>query len=298
MSVIRTGEPYHFEFSTILPNNERATFYSVSAFKVGEGIGIISLDVTTRKAAEEEVRQHQAELARVLRMGTMGEMASSLAHEVNQPLAAIYNFSRGCLRRLTSGKSSPSEFRPALEQISEQAERASAIVLKIADFVRKGEPVRVSTKPNELVHSVARLASGELSDGHVKLELELGNLLPAVDIDRIEIEQVLLNIVRNSVEAMQETPAGDRTLVVATHQSNHDEIEITVRDTGPGLPDLAGDIFEAFFTTKQGGMGMGLAISRTIMEAHGGQVWVEQGAPRGAVFHITLPVSAAGNAGG
>lgn len=298
LNVIRTGETYHFEFSTVLPNRTSETFYSVSAFKVGEGIGILSHDVTSRKAAEEEIRQHQAELARVLRMGTMGEMASSLAHEVNQPLAAIYNFSRGCLRRLTSGKSSPSEFRPALEQISEQAERASAIVLKIADFVRKGEQVRVSTNPNELVHSVARLASAELRVGRVKFELELGDLLPAVDVDRIEIEQVLLNIVRNSIEAMQETPPGDRTLVVVTHQPSDDEIEITVRDTGPGLPDLASDIFEAFFTTKQGGMGMGLAISRTIMDAHGGRLWAEPGARCGVMFHITLPVSPVGNTSG
>ena len=289
--VLRTGTAMKFDGAVFKEATGRVQWLTGQAFPVGKNrVGMIVSNITERVEAEQARRQHQAELARVLRMGTMGEMASSLAHEVNQPLAAIYNYSRGCLRRLTSGKSSPSEFRPALEQISEQAERASAVVRKIADFVRKGEPAQAPTDLNELVHSVARLVGAELGDGQVRLKLELGNLIPVVEIDRIEIEQVLLNIVRNSIEAMQETPLRDRTLAIATRQPSDDEIEITVRDTGPGLPDLAGEIFEAFFSTKQGGMGMGLAISRTIMDAHGGRVWAEQGAPCGAVFHITLPV--------
>ena len=240
--------------------------------------------------AEEHARRHLTELAHVLRVNSMGEMATALAHEINQPLTAIYNFSRGCLRRIESGSASPNELVGALTQVSEQAERASKVVRNLADFVRKGKPDRTETDVNEMVRLVVELARGELENTHVGVVLNLADGLPRIPIDRIEMEQVLFNLVHNSVEAMKEVPARRRSLTIVTAMSADDAIEIVVRDTGPGFADnILDHIFEPFFTTKSKGMGMGLAIGRTIVAAHRGRMWAAPNDEMGAAFHVTLP---------
>ena len=240
--------------------------------------------------AQEQADQRRSELARVLRMNSMGEMVTALAHEINQPLTAIYNFSRGCHRRIESGGVSPNELIDPLEQITKQAERASKVVRNLADFVRKGRPDQTETDVNEMVQLVVELARDELKSTRVGLVLDLAQGLPRITVDQIEIEQVLLNLVHNAVAAMREVPARRRSLTIVTAMSANDAIEIVVRDTGPGIAnELLSHIFEPFFSTKSKAMSMGLAIGRTIVAAHDGRMWAEPNKEMGAAFHVTLP---------
>ncbi len=252
-------------------------------------------DVSEQKQAAERARQHEAELARVLRLSTMGEMASGLAHQLNQPLAAVVNYCRGCLRRLQSGEWKSDEIMNALEQACEQADRASTIVRDIRDFIRKSEPRRSLVDVNESVGSAVTLAEGELRNNRVRIRLNLADGLPPALVDAVEIEQVILNLLRNGMEAMMETEVRKRQLTICTLMAADRAIEVALQDTGPGLsPDIEDKIFEPFVSTKREGMGMGLAISRTIVEAHGGRLWATRIAGGGARFHFTLPADGGG----
>jgi PAS domain S-box-containing protein len=258
----------------------------------------LALDVTDRKAAEERAREHKAELAHVLRLGTVEEMASAYAHEISQPLVAIYNYARGCSLRLESGRYSAADLTDVLARIAQQAERASKVVRNIGDFVRKGETELHEADLNAIVRTVAELAEVDFERGRVKLVLSLAESLPLVMVNRIEVEQVVLNLVRNAIEAMQDVAPADRILTIRTARRGDDEIEIVVSDTGPGLPAEAARVFEPFFTTKPGGLGMGLSISRTIIEAHGGRIEAEPAYGRGAEFTIALPIRQMAEANG
>ena len=251
----------------------------------------VSIDVTEKKAAAEQLRQRHTELAQVLRMSTMGEMTSAIAHELNQPLTAIYNYARGCLRRVRSGKWSREELIDVMEKTSEQAKRASDVVRNIREFLGRGAPDRSHVDLNDLAMVVANLAASELHSGRVGLSLDLADAVPPVLADRIEIEQAILNLVRNGIDALQEVPEGERRLVMHTSTVDDRAVEVAVFDSGPGLSTAVVDrIFEPFFTTKQDGMGMGLAISRTIVEAHGGRIWAEANGGRGTTFRLRLPI--------
>lgn len=254
-------------------------------------------DVTDRVRAEREARRHQAELAHVARVSTMGEMATGLAHELNQPLGAIVNYARGCTRRIDLAGSGPPEVREALERIVEQAVRASEIIRRIRRFVRKAPPRRETAQVNDLVLETLRLADNELRQHEVKTELDLAADLPPVHVDPIQIEQVILNLIRNAVEAMADVRTGPRRLYLRT--SRHPQkkaVEVTVRDTGCGItPDVASRAFDQFFSTKNGGLGMGLAISRSIIEAHGGHLEALADAGPGGTFRFWLPASNEGD---
>ncbi|MBI3463968.1 MAG: PAS domain S-box protein [Planctomycetes bacterium] len=246
-------------------------------------------DVTERQQARERLRRHEAELAHVLRLSTVGEMASGLAHELNQPLSAVSNHAEAWMRRLRSGAGTSEELLAALEQISQQAVRAGEIIRHLRDFVRKGEPRRSTVGVDEIVHEVVALVSSEAQQKQITLRLELAPGMPAVAADRIQIEQVLLNLVRNAFEAMTELEAGTRALTIRTSTAAEELVEVAVADTGRGLnPETIDHVFEPYFTTKAGGLGMGLSISRAIVEAHGGRLWATPNPDRGVTFRFTL----------
>jgi PAS domain S-box-containing protein len=253
-------------------------------------VNIYGRDITAVRRAEQESRQHQAELVHVCRLSTMGEVATGMAHELNQPLSAIVNFANGCSRRLQSNVGERRELVDAMGQITTQAQRASEIIRRLRALVGKQPPIRSRVDLNHLVREVCSFVEFDTSkmDLAIELDLEPGEI--PVDVDLVQIEQVLLNLVRNALDALNEVPARTRRLTVRTLLAGEDA-EVAVRDTGPGIePDRLQSLFEPFFTTKDSGMGMGLPISQTIVENHGGRIWAEADPKGGAVFFIRLPV--------
>ncbi len=249
----------------------------------------VGLDITERKRSQEVIRQREAELAQLLRRSTLDEMASVMAHELNQPLSAMVNYANGSLRRLRSDSVDPADLTEIMTRISEQAQRASDVLRRISGFVGQAEPERGPVDIGEVVQAVATMLGGQLQAGKVRLQVELEDGAGPVFVDRIEIEQVLLNLARNAIEAMEVTPAEDRELRIRTRTASDGDLEVIVSDTGPGFDkDAAETIFEPFVTTKQNGMGMGLSISRTIVEAHGGRIRIDRRG-RGGTVRLTLP---------
>lgn len=251
----------------------------------------VCMEVTQRKQAEEQVRLHQAELARVARLSTLGVMTSAVAHELNQPLTAINAFAHGCVERLRAGPVNAPEMLAAVEKISYLAARAGKVIARLRNLVRRRPPHRSTVDLNELVREVVALVALETRRGHVRVHLELAEALPVVLVDRIQIEQVILNLALNATEAMSQVPAGERELTLQTSWLPGNLVEVSVRDRGCGIaPEISPQIFDPFFTTKTDGMGMGLAISRSMIEGHGGRLWVIPNPDRGVTFHFTLPV--------
>ena len=250
-------------------------------------------DITERKQAEELVRRRQSELAHFSRLSVMGEMASAMAHELNQPLAAIANYTNGCLRRLRArAGGGDDEVVQALEHVSAQARRAGEIIRQLRNFVRKGESSHTSVYLNEIIQEVTQLVRGDLSQNDIALHLNLGDGIPSVLADTVQIQQVLLNLVRNGIEALADCGPIARSLTIETSVSQDELACVAVRDNGAGLsPGLANRIFDPFFTTKSKGMGMGLSISRSIVEAHGGRVWATPNPDRGTTIFFTVPVN-------
>ncbi len=261
----------------------------------GQINGILSSgeDITEIKLAKEKAEQHQAELAHMARLNTMGEMATGIAHELNQPLTAVANYASVCQQIIHSVDKPPSTFSEALEGIQSQTMRAAEIIRRLRDFVRKKGPEMSYVNLNELVNDVVGFV---LTDAHklsVDLKLQLDDQLPLVYADSIQIEQVLLNLARNSMEAMDSADSKTRELIIRTFVNNEKIVQANVADTGPGMDaDILNHIFDPFFSTKEGaGMGMGLSISRSIVEAHGGRLTADSSASQGATFCFTLPVS-------
>lgn len=254
------------------------------------------LDITERKRAEELARQQQEQLQFTSRLVTMGEMASTLAHELNQPLAAIASYNTGCLNLLQNGQTAPQDLLPALEKIGLQAQRAGKIIRRVHDFVRKSEPKRAPCAVGEVIEDCLGFVEAEARKRHVRIDCNLP-VLPPVPADRLMLEQVLLNLIRNGMEAMAATQEADRVLSIAV-AIGESELEISVSDHGSGIPaDIRDKLFTAFFTTKAEGMGIGLSICRSIIEFHRGRLWAEDN-PRsptgsGTIFRFTLPLDAA-----
>jgi two-component system sensor histidine kinase TtrS len=248
-------------------------------------------EIAERKRVEESDRLHQAELAHVSRVSTMGELASGLAHELNQPLAAITNYARGCARRLETGSVEQHELLEATLRIVDQAERAAAIIQRLRGFLRKKESAHTVIDINATVGETVELFSSEARKNGVTVRMNLAPRLPPTHADMIEIEQVILNLMRNGVEAMADVEPEHRELVISTGMSNEDSISVDVRDNGHGLSDEERmHLFEPFYTTKTHGTGLGLSISRSIIEAHGGNLQVTPNADRGLTVRFTLPV--------
>ncbi|HYH40268.1 MAG TPA: PhnD/SsuA/transferrin family substrate-binding protein [Azospirillum sp.] len=248
-------------------------------------------EMAERRRAQEESRRRQIEMDHVARLSILGEMASNLAHELNQPLAAITNYARGCARRLDAGTADPAELVEATRAISAQAERAAQIIQRIRDFVRKRAPLVEPMDVNAAVLAARALCDSRARGAGVTLRLALADGLPPVAADRLQIEQVVLNLILNALDAMAEAAPADPTVTLTTHAGDG-RVELAVADHGPGLaPHLRDRLFEPFFTTKPQGMGLGLSICRTIVEAHGGRLWAEDNPDGGLVMRVSLPAS-------
>ncbi len=249
-------------------------------------------DITERNRAEEVARRHREELAHVLRVNTVGEMTAGLAHEINQPLSAIISYAKGCVRRMRAVPGTPRELVDTIERITAQAVRADQIVRHLRDLVRRQEPRREPVALNDLVRGVADLVRDEATERRIMMRLDLEAEIPLVQVDRIQIEQVILNLVRNGFEAMRTPDPENCVLSIRTMMAGPDTFEVAVCDAGEGLTAATADqVFQPFFTTKSGGLGMGLSISRSIIEAHGGRLWATPNQGRGATFRFTIPVS-------
>jgi two-component system, LuxR family, sensor kinase FixL len=267
---------------------------SVIADHEGKPLLIISqiLDRTDVVHAELEARKQRERLAHVARLGTLGEMAAGIAHELNQPLAAIANYTQACQRLMASGNMDADELGQVLGRVTAQARRAGDVIHRLRAFVRRHTPDRRHRDANELIREILPLVEMDCRSHEVDLALEFQPDLPQVQVDGIQLQQVLLNLTRNAVEAMNACPAEQRRLVIRTEALNEDEAELTVRDTGPGVPDtMLEQLFEPFFTTKPEGMGLGLSLSRSIIEAHGGTLRYDSRPGIGSVFTIRLPTA-------
>jgi PAS domain S-box-containing protein len=247
-------------------------------------------DVTERKLAEEEALRAREELAHVSRVSTMGELTASLAHELNQPLAAILSNAQAARRFLAMAEPDLEEVCEALADIIEDDRRAGRVIRGLRDLLKKGDVEAEPLDVNSLVREVVALTHSDAVARNIAIRLELASDLPAVHGDRVRLQQVLLNLLLNGAEAMEHVEAEARALTVQT--ARHDaSVVVSVRDAGVGLnEDNIDRIFDTFFTTKPGGLGMGLAICRSIVEAHGGRLWATANADRGATFQFTLPV--------
>lgn len=252
-------------------------------------------NVTDRRRAEENERQHRSSVAHLQRTLSMGEMATTIAHELNQPLTAIVNYSRGAIRRLRSGQGTVEQVIDSLEAASSEAERAAQIIRNIRNFLRK-QPTRQERRNlNKVVQGVFAYTyiQGELRRQAIRSSVALAEGLPPVEIVPIQIEQVILNLARNAIEAMAGTAGREKEFAVVTRRGDGNSVEVAVSDTGPGLPPSeVGDVFDPFVTTKRDGLGMGLAITRSIVDAHGGRIWIERSSALGTTFVFSLPAAA------
>ena len=282
----KDGTAVHLAVSTQRTFNENGEF---------AGSFAILTDVTDRRRAEKQARLHQAELAHVARLSTMGEMASGLAHELNQPLCAIATYSKVSLRIVRAGGKSSEKLIHALEQTAAEAKRAGEIIRRIRDFVPKESPQKTYVDLNALVREAVGFIEAEAREKGITLQWELAEHLPCIWADRIQIEQVLLNLLRNGIEAMSHAGTEGHSLTLRTYEYGAETVHVTVKDTGPGLDtEQISRIFDPFYTSKADGIGMGLSISFSIIDAHGGRLWAEPapGPAQGATFHFTLPVTA------
>jgi PAS domain S-box-containing protein len=253
-------------------------------------------DISERKQAEDQLRASernlqmtQAELARVSRLTTMGELAASIAHEVNQPLTAVINNASACLRLLANRSLEPEVLRRALEGVVADGTRASAVLARIRAFIKKEPAEKSELDINEVIQEVLALAGRELYENRVLPDRQLNTDLPTVLADRVQLQQVLLNLIMNGVEAMAAVTDRPRLLGVQSRTDESGDVLIAVSDSGTGVGSELDRVFNPFFTTKENGMGMGLSISRSLVEGHGGRLWAAPNSPHGAVFSFTLP---------
>jgi PAS domain S-box-containing protein len=248
-------------------------------------------DIDDQKRAEEALRQAQGDLARINRVTTMGELAASLAHEVNQPIGGVLINANVCLRKLGHDQPDLDEARAALTRIQRDAQRAADVIGKIRSQFEKATLNREVLDVNEIIRETAALLRSEAVRYNISVRTELAADLPEIIGDRVQLQQVTMNLIVNSLEAMKDVE-GIRELAIKSQRSANEQLLVTVSDTGVGFPpQLAEQIFDPFFTTKPHGTGMGLRISRSIIESHGGRLWAVSSPKRGATFHLNLPAA-------
>jgi C4-dicarboxylate-specific signal transduction histidine kinase len=259
------------------------------------GITLVILAVASvaslfeRKRAEETLRQAQADLARVNRVNTMAELTASLAHEVNQPISAAVTNADACLRWLDGDTPNLEEARAAAMEIVKDGTRAAEIITRIRLLFKKGTAQRELLDVNEVIREMIVLLRSEVARYSISVRTELAGDLPQVMADRVQLQQVMMNLISNSIDAMKVVD-GTRELAIKSRRAENGQLMVSVSDTGVGLPpQQATQIFEAFFTTKVHGTGMGLSISRSIVASHDGRLWAADNSPRGASFHLILP---------
>jgi two-component system sensor histidine kinase TtrS len=257
-----------------------------------KGSVVVFRDISARKRAAEADRQYQMELAHVARLSTMGEMASGMAHELNQPLTAIATSADACMRLLESDDRNTDRVLDVLETIGTQARRAGGIIQQLRQFVRKEEPSHSLVNINRLVEEVLVLLEPEIHKAGVRVIRDLDNEIPLVHAQQIQIDQVILNLIRNAIEAMLEVPREKRILTLRTRSAGGNAVITSVEDSGPGLSEEVRDkLFDPFITSKAQGMGLGLSISMGIITAHKGNLYYDNRTSKGAIFRFTLPVN-------
>jgi C4-dicarboxylate-specific signal transduction histidine kinase len=254
---------------------------------------VVGRDLTELMRAAEKVRDAQIELAHANRVATMGQLAASIAHEVNQPITGVVTNAHAALRFLDAQTVDVEEVRQILGDIERGATRAGEIVARIGGFVKKTPARKDRFDISEAIREVLSFTRGEVAHKGVSLHTDLAKALPPVHGDRIQLQQVLLNLIVNAVEAMGSEANGPRNLLVKADADGAGGVHVTVADSGPGIDlDALERLFDPFYTTKPDGMGMGLAICRSIIEAHGGRLWVTRNNPRGAVFQFNVSTRA------
>jgi PAS domain S-box-containing protein len=261
-----------------------------------EGVAFV-IDMTDLRRAEEKLRASeqrllgaQMELAHVTRVTTLGELAASISHEVNQPLAAIIANAQACLRWLDREPPDLNAARRSVEWVIDDSNRANEVIGRVRSLAKKTDPEKVPLDINRVIREVLALVQRELTSHQASLRMELAPALPMIQGDRVQLQQVIINLVMNGAEAMQSVTDRPRELVIRSRQDETQQVLVSVTDCGVGIPTENADrLFNPFFTTKSSGMGMGLSICRSIMEAHGGRLWATANVPFGAMFHFTLP---------
>jgi len=288
---------YFFLWRTSPPAHEPATLLRFAVF-IGAALLIAGLmeikrrGEESRNRAEGALRQAQADLAHISRVTTLGELTASLAHEVKQPIAAAVTDANTCLRWLTRDQPDLEEAREASLRVVKDATRAAEIIDRIRLLFKKGSPQREMVDLNEVIREMIVLMRNQATRYSIFVRTDLAADIPQIMGDRVQLQQVLMNLIVNSIDAMKEAD-GTRNLVIKSQQADNEHVMLSVTDTGVGLPRQQADqIFNAFFTTKIHGTGMGLRISRSIVESHGGRLWAADNSPRGASFHFTLPIKA------
>jgi PAS domain S-box-containing protein len=293
----REKAEYELDYRLIHPGGEVRDIHVIAHPVLGptgelvEFVGTV-MDITERKRAEDErerLRQAQADLARVNRVTTMGELTASLAHEVNQPIGAAVTNASTCLRWLAGDTPNLEEARAAAMRVVTDGKRAAEIISRVRQLFKKGSMERELVDVNEVAREMIVLLQGEAERHSIFVTAHLAGDIPQLMGDRVQLQQVMMNLIMNSIDAMKSVD-GTRELAIISRPLENEEILVSVSDTGVGLPlQQADQIFNAFFTTKLHGTGMGLRISGTIVESHGGRLWAERNSPRGAIFHFTLP---------
>ncbi len=247
-----------------------------------------------RRRSQEQNSQHRAELAHAWRVNTIGEMAVGLAHELNQPLCAIANYANACTALLTRGVKHAHELRGPLQEIASQATRAGDIIRRIRSLIRRRRPFVTQASVNNAIRSAIDLMTAEAEKIEVEIEADLDPNLPEIGADETELEEVILNLVRNSIEALGPDLGGCRRIIISSGYNGQNEIEVCVSDTGKGLCDSPDIVFDSFYTTKENGMGIGLSICRAIITASGGRIWAENNENGGTTFRFVIPVRLGG----
>ncbi len=267
---------------------------SVGEARSPQGLRFVGLirDLTREKEAEEEALRHREQLMHASRLTTMGEMAAAMAHELNQPLSAIATYTAACQRLLNQGDEARAEVMAALKEIGVQAHRAGEVIQRMRDFTRSRESLRKVTQLDLLIDEVRPLAELDAKANDVELTIDIDPELPPINADRVQIQQVILNLLRNGVDAMVDVPKGRRALRLHARSDGAKSVRVEISDEGHGVPEeVRTRLFTPFFTTKDTGMGMGLAISRSIISAHGGKLDCSNNSGGGATFFFTLPTA-------
>jgi PAS domain S-box-containing protein len=277
----KSGRRIYTKMETVPINNDEGSYVGALA--------CVS-DITEKRESERRLQEQQAELTHVSRLSVLGEMATSLAHELNQPLTSIAGYTQGCIERVRHNRLPSSELLEVLSQVAAQTDRAAAVMKRVRDFVKKAPPKRELIDINQLIHESLVFFSLYLERYQVRVNYKLAELLPEVFIDRVEIQQVILNLMSNAVDSLIEAGREEKQIIVSTCQEA-DLVMLTVRDFGKGMSEAAfSKVFKPFYTTKEKGTGMGLSICHSIVEAHGGRMLIDRKLDQGVSVSIVLPI--------
>ncbi len=291
----RTGDATHVEDEVLWNANGDsfpAEYRSLPVHRDGQLVGsvVTFLDVTDRKRVEDELRKKQTELTHVARLSMLGEMAAGLAHELNQPLTAVSALAEGALLRLERDKLSRLEFTSVCQRIVSDAHRAGDIIRRLRNFVQKRKTEYRQVCVNQVVREVVSFLEADMSHENITIRCMIQNSLSEVEADPIEIQQVVVNLVRNASDAMAENGCSQREIIIETFSKDSGRVEVAISDSGPGIAqEFADQVFDPFYTSKDDGLGIGLGICKSIVETHGGRIWLGESPLGGASFHFDLP---------